>query len=402
MLVVTGRARQAEGVLTALLATLLVAAPPPPPGPVCANIPVVGPSAAPVQVRWFFDPVLGGNLNLWFALRRLIGDLDGEVALAPIIVASPTHRSAGEERVRAWFAAAACQQRAEDALRLIAREGTARVSRWLADPEGQELLRSALGVSTEGLRRRDLDALIERGSDEFRARLKSSSGRVGRPPAFAVTGSGAFEDGARLEAVRRAIEESRRQVERTRSTAAISRKGVSQHLVRPPSSAGMLIGGVALPHRVVILAEQEDHPDFLLLSAAIELRRRYPGWFAIHVIARGQTRAADDLRRRLCAATKLGLQLDYLRVLTRSASAEAADALRAKLDESGDEASCSPTTEDEDALSGGSLALPSGLWLDGAVLGQRELARLEREILQIEATTRPLDAVFSAATPPDP
>jgi len=402
MLVVTGPRRQADEVLAALLAVLLGAAPPPPARPACTALPVLGPRNAPVQVRWFFDPVLGGNLNLWFAIRRLTGDLEGEVSFVPVIVASPTHRSPGEERVRAWFAAVACQHRSEEALKLIAREGTARVSRWLADKDDRQALAVAIGVSTDGIRRRELDALIERGSAEFRARLRNSTGRVGRPPAFAITGSGAFEDGSRLEALRRAIEESRRDVVRTRSTAAITRKGVSQHLVRPPASAGMLIGGVALPHRIVILAEQEDHPDFLLLHAVLELRRRHPGWFAIQVIARGQTRAADDLRQRLCAATHQGLELDYLRVLTRSAAPEAADALRNSLDESLEEKSCAPLEDREDALSEGSLALPSGLWLDGAVLGQRELARLEREILQIEATIRPLDAVFSAAAPPDP
>lgn len=402
MLVVTDSARQADEVLAALLAVLLAAAPAPPARPTCAAIPVVGPSDAPMQVRWFFDPVVGGNLNLWFAIRRLVGDLEGEVSFVPVIVSSPTHRSPGEERVRAWFAAVACQQRTEVALRLIAREGTARISRWLEDAEGRRTLAAAVGVSTDGVRDRELDRLIERGSAEFRARLRSSTGRVGRPPAFAITGSGAFEDGARLEAVRRALEENRREVVRTRSTAAITRKGVSQHLIRPPASAGMLIGGVALPHRIVILAEQEDHPDFLLLNAVLELRRRRPGWFAIQVIARGQTRAADDLRRRLCAATHQGRELDYLRVLTRRATPEAAEALRTSLDESPDDKSCAPSKNEEDALSEGSLALPSGLWLDGAVLGQRELARLEREILQIEATIRPLDAVFSAAAPPDP
>jgi len=402
MLVVASPTRQADSVLAALIAVLLGAAPPPPARPTCTALPLVGPSDAPVQVRWFFDPVLSGNLNLWFAIRRLTGDLEGEVSFVPVIVASATHRSPGEERVRAWFAAVACQRRSEEALQLIAREGTARVSRWLEDEDGRQTLAAAIGVSTDGIRRSELDALIERGSAEFRARIQSSTGRVGRPPAFAISGSGTFEDGSQLEALRRAIEESRRTVVHPRSTAALARKGVSQHLARPPASAGMLIGGVALPHRVVILAEEEEHPDFLLLHAVLELRRRHPGWFAIQVIARGQTRAAAILRRRLCAATHLGRELDYLRVLTRNTSPEAADTLRTSLDASLDENSCVPREDSEDALAEGSLALPSGLWLDGAVLGQRELARLEPEILQIEATISPLDAVFSAAAPPAP
>jgi hypothetical protein len=385
------------------MAALLTSAPSQTPA-TCEAIPTLGPAAAPIVVRWYLDPVVTRDLSLWFEIHRLIGDLQGEVAFAPVLVASATHRAPAEERVRAWSAAAACNGRAEAALRLLAREGTARISRRLAEAEGRRELAKLAGIAAERLDDPQLDALIERGTAELRARIRGSSGRAGRPPAFVIDGGAVFEDGARLEAVRRAIESHRRRdPPGIRSVAKLSRRGVSLRLTRPPADAGMLVGGVALPHRVVLLADQEDHPDFILLSAVADLRARVPGWLAIQVIARGQSRASERLRQRLCGAAAIGRELDYLRVLTRQApNDENADALRERLDRAAEDAACATEEASLEPTSDGALGLPSGLWLDGAALGQRELAALEREILAIEATASPLDAVFSAAAPPEP
>jgi len=387
-------------VLAHILVALLGAAPRAAPA-TCANLPAIGPERAPIHVQWFFDPVYGNNLSHWFAIRRLIGDLDGKVAFTPVVVAGATRRTPEDTRVRTWFVAAACQGRSESALRLIARESSARLARKLAEKEGRRALAAIAGVAISTLDEPDLSTHIERGTAVFRALAINSSARTGRPPAFAVLGEDIFEDGSRLEAVRRAIESQRRPITVSRrSVAKIVRKGVSQPVARPPASAGMLLGGVALPHRLVIFAEQEDHPDFLRLGSALELRARLPGWVAIQVIARGQSRAGEVLRSRLCAATVLGRELDYLRLLARLTDSKAANALRETLDASQSE--CTSAEQTLRALSEDAQSLPSGIWLDGAAMGQRELANLEHEILRIEATTGPLDAVFSAAAPPDP
>jgi len=389
-------------VLAALLAAAL-ATQPLTPTSACAQLPLVGPVQAPIRVQWFFDPVIGGNLDMWFAIRRLTGELDGEVSFAPIIVANPTHRTPSEEKVRTWFAAAACTGRSEAALRRISREGTARLSRQLSQDKGRRALAKLAGVTAKELDDRRLVTMIERGTSDLRGRIRGSSGRAGRAPAFATADVDTFEDGTRLEAVRRAIEQQRRVSAPRRDVARVpARKGVSQRLIRPPADAGMLLGGVALPHRLVMFAEQEDHPDFIPLGAVLEIRRKLPGWVALQVIARGQSRAAEELRQRLCAATQLGVELDYLRVLTRTAEPKSAEELRKTLDETAAQTPCSDAESTLEALSEGALALPSGIWLDGAALGQREMANLEREILQIEATIRPLDAVFSAAAPSEP
>ncbi len=386
--------------LAHLFAALLGAAPGATPA-ACAELPAIGPVEAPIRVQWFFDPMYGNNLGHWFAIRRLVGDLDGEVAFSPVIVAGATRRTPEEERVRAWFAAAACHGHSERALRLLAREGNARLARRLAEKEGRRALATVAGITVAALDDPGLHALIERGSANFHTLANKSSERTGRAPAFAVASEDIFADGTRLEAVRRAIESERRPtIVRRRSVAKVMRKGVSAPLLRPPASAGMLLGGVALPHRLVVFAEQEDHPDFLRLGAVLELRARLPGWVAIQVIARGQSRAGVVFRRRLCAAAALGRELDYLRLLARLTDSETANALRETLDAHNGE--CASAEQTLRALREDALNLPSGSWLDGAAVGQRELANLEHEILRIEATTSPLDAVFSAAAPPDP
>ncbi|HFE45120.1 MAG TPA: hypothetical protein ENJ18_06440, partial [Nannocystis exedens] len=66
-------------VLAHVFAALLGAAPRATPA-ACAELPTLGPAEAPIRVQWFFDPLHSNNLGHWFAIRRLIGDLDGEVA----------------------------------------------------------------------------------------------------------------------------------------------------------------------------------------------------------------------------------------------------------------------------------------------------------------------------------
>jgi hypothetical protein len=48
---------------------------------------------------------------------------------------------------------------------------------------------------------------------------------------------------------------------------------------------------------------------------------------------------------------------------------------------------------------GGVTALPEGVWLDGAAVGQSDLEALAARLAAVESAQRPLDAVFSAAAP---
>lgn len=43
---------------------------------------MIGPRAAPLTVRWYFDPVILGAHELWLELHRLVADYDGLVQVA--------------------------------------------------------------------------------------------------------------------------------------------------------------------------------------------------------------------------------------------------------------------------------------------------------------------------------
>ncbi len=79
----------------------------------------------------------------------------------------------------------------------------------------------------------------------------------------------------------------------------------------------MFVGGVGLPHRLVVFAEHDEHPNFCSLAPVLEFRRQNPGVLAVQVIARGTNTGARQLRVRTCVAERLGLQLEYLRILAR-------------------------------------------------------------------------------------
>jgi len=370
-----------------------------------APLGALGPSAAPLTVRWYLDPVIPGALELWLELHRLIADYDGLVQVRPILVISAVHSEPHHRDARRWVFAAARLGRAEEAIRRL-------------DLDGADLFAAQLRVAPEplagslGLRAADLHAVLAdpcvdqalmRGSAELRRAIHHSQLRAGRPPAFAIGSLPVFEDGARLDGVRREIERALgRDPAREPARAPLAR-AISPRLTRPPAELGMLIGGIAPAHRLVLFAEQEDHPLFVLLAPVLDLRARRPGELAVHVIARGPSDDAIRLRRRLCAARHLGAELEYLRVLALDYAVDTPRAreLRDRLDHAADARSCGEEEGQLETSESAPLALPEGIWLDGAALGQRELGAIEREILSIKRAARPLDAVFSPAAPPE-
>ena len=386
--------------ISALLAAAVALAPPPTPA-ICADPAPLGPAAAPLEIRFYLDPVVPGAHELWTELQRLIADLEGAVRIQPVIVASATHTEPHERAARAWAAAAIALGRAEPALLALETDGAELLAaRARTAPDA---LAAALALPGEDLRRALADPCLgralARGTAELREAIRRGPGRAGRPPAFIVGDRPVFEDGARLETLRREID---RALAPRRAGASIpprAPRSVSARVTRPPADLGVLLGGPTLPHRLVAFVEQEDHPNFILLPPALAFRARHPGSLAIHVIARGSSPAAVRLRRRLCAARHLDVELEYLRVLALDYGFEgprAAD-LRARLDAAADAHACPSEEERLEVVAGAPPGLPEGLWLDGAVVNHREVAAIEREILRIDRAKRPLDAVFSRA-----
>ncbi len=395
-------------VLAATLAYFLALAP----APRCLVPPEsgLGPVAAPVQLTAYLDPFAPGTLALWIELRRLVSDFRGELRVWIEPVTSGMIRDHAQELLLRWFIAASDIGLQEVALRLIDREGRDRLALRLARPDGPAALAAELGKSAEALQ---LDVCNEQRMEASRRSLRRqqqrAGGYLGRPPLFALPDRLASEDNGGLERLRGEITRELQLLRAGRRSAARGsyppvRSGVSQRLIRPPATAGMLVGGVGLPHRLVMFVEHDEHPNLANLAPVLEYRRQNPGQLAIQVVARGTTASARQLRRRLCAAQHLGLELEYLRRLARDPMARWSGAtevvpLTQRLDEAAEAHACELAEPELEPGPAGPRGLPDGAWLDGTAVGQGDLEAIGVRIIGLEAAQRPLDAVFSAAAP---
>lgn len=393
--------------LPTLLAALLAVAAP---APDCATAasPGLGPVDAPARLTVFFDPLLPGSLGLWVELRRLVSDMRGELYVRIEPVWGGMLRDPGTEALMRWFVTASDQGAQEAALRLIDRDGRDRLALRLARPGGPAALAAEIGrpaVSPDACVERRLEA----SRRALRVQQQRAGGYLGRPPLFTLGDRLAFEDNGALERVRSEVwrELARARAARPlpgRSSWPPVRAGVSLRLVRPPAAAGMIVGGVGLPHRLVLFVEHDEHPNLANLAPVLEYRRQHPGQLAIQIVARGTTMASRQLRLRLCAAQKLGLELEYLRRLSRDRMirggvAEAVPTLTQRLDEAAEAHKCELDEAELEPGPGGVRGLPDGMWLDGTAVGQGDLEAIGVRIVGLEAAQRPLDAVFSAAAP---
>ncbi len=404
-------------VLTALFLALLAAAPAPSQGPDCSVAPTtgLGPVDAPIELIVYLDPLSRepvSPLALWIELRRLVSDHRGALRVRIEPVGVGMVRDPGTLALLRWFLAASDDGAQEAALRLIDRDGRERLAVRLARPGGPAAVAAEIGRSTATRPQVCLDRRLDAAQRALRMQVQRAGGYLGRPPLFVIGDRLAFEDSAGLERVRGEVS---RELQRLhagrplpgRTSWASARAGVSLRLIRPPAAAGMLIGGVALPHRLVLFVEHDEHPNLTNLAPVLEYRRHNPGQLAVHVIARGTTMAARQLRLRLCAAQKLGLELEYLRRLARdpmSRGVAAAEevSLTQRLDEAADAHKCEQEEPELEPGPAGARGLPDGVWLDGTAVGQGDLEAIGVRIIGLEAAQRPLDAVFSAAAPAEP
>lgn len=370
----------------------------------------LGPAGAPIEITAYLDPFASNTLGVWLELRRAIADAGGAVGAKLVPLASVLADNPSDARVVRWLIAVSARGKLEAALRLVDREGRERMGVRLADPAARAEVARELGLSTDDQALMDapcVDAAVRAAKTDLRKLHLAAGGYLGRPPLFLVGKTTAFEDAAALDRLRIEIARERQRLLGGRATTrpAISqRKGISLRLIRPPADAGMLIGGVGLPHRLVVFADHDEHPNFSMLGPALAHRAAHPGELAIQVIARGNTAGARQLRVRLCVAERRGIQLDYLRVLARDgarreARSAAAQEFVARLDQAPEAETCALGEPELERGPGGVTALPEGVWLDGAAVGQSDLDALVARLAAGEAAQRPLDAVFSATAP---
>jgi hypothetical protein len=382
--------------LLPLLAAVLAGAPA---APVCPDAPTatveLGDDDAPLRLHAFFDPTAPGASGIWTELRRIVAEREGELAASVWIVRPLATFDPRLDRVRRFVWAAARLDRLGESLVAIARVGADHIAASLLDEARVRALAPSLRLEPDAL----VAALADTCDDE---RLDLASGHVlglgrratlglVRLPGFAL-GTFVFDDTPSLDRVRPEL--SREPVRRTlrwRSATMLPSGPVASTRIgraRMPASGGLVLGGIGLPHRLVVVAQGEDDPSlFLSLPRAMQYRSDAPGRLAVQIVAKGAGFGANLLRGRLCAAVRLGRELDYARLLAGSPDARRdpdtmdAELLRA-LDREADE-HCGDEATDP--------GLAEGAWLDGVPRSPSELEDLAGLLRQGSATRRVLD-----------
>jgi hypothetical protein len=371
----------------------------------------LGPADAPTLVRVYIDPTAPETspLKTWLDIRRIAGERAGDLRVE--LVPSRGGRNDADaisDSVRLWFMAAASLGRAEQALRLLDRQDWMRIASDLSSPEGQlrlarelELDASAVEARRSGVPgaclRRSLDRASNRLAQQTMGQVATLVGVVGR-------------DGREQFAyIDSELTELRTQIDRLTTVPGFVDQSVGFIPFMPPIAPGMgaasrfdatfpntgvLAGGDALPHRLVIFVEDEEHgrlPDYLM--PAMQFRTAYPGRLSVQLIAAGVGSRAISLRRRLCAARTLGLEVEYLLHLAEPSAVRRLHEteLYELLQPVADSDKCSDaepleSSSDEAALPsdgsrrGSDFGHPRGTWLDGRPVNPSDLDALEWQL----------------------
>lgn len=392
--------------LTAALALAPAATPLPKAGPACPDAPVptleLGPKDAPLQLDAFVDPSSPSALVTWMELLRIVGEREPELRIAVWLVRPLGPIEPRSERVRRLAWAAARAGKLEAVLRQIAKTGTEHVAAALGSPTRRPALAAALGLEPAAL-----DRMLADRCDLERIDLASTKvGELGRGatlgivrlPAFAL-GELVFDDAPGLERVRPELarEPMRRSLRRRALPPLPPDARPRAERLRVPPPGGIVLGGIGLPHRLLVMAQSEDDPNlFLSLPRALQHRSDRPGELAVHVVARGQALGATILRHRLCAARTLGRELDYVRLLAAAPEArQRPDSDTAALLRALDEV---PERVCEAEPDPARANLPDGTWLDGLPRSPTELEDLAALIRVSAAALRPLGPWIGPST----
>lgn len=388
----------------------------------------LGPAEAPTLLRVYIDPTAPETnpLKTWLEARRIAGERAGDLRVEMVPSRGGRNDSdAVSDSVRVWFMAVASLGRAEEALRLIDRQDWLRIATDLDSPERRaELARELnLDAATVDARRsgvpgaclrRDLDHASNRLAQQTMGQVSTLVGIVDR-------------DGReQFQAIDQELTDLRTQIDRLTTVPGFTDEapvvfrflgttapniGGSARFDQTFPDTGVLVGGEALPHRLVIFVEDEEHgrlPDWLM--PAMKFRTAHPGRLSVQLIAAGVGSRAIGLRRRLCAARILGLEVEYLLHLAEPAAVrrlhetELYELLQPVADS--DKCSDSEPLESEPgdaeaALQGGSrrgtdFGHPRGAWLDGRPVNPSDLDALE---WQLDAETQP--SLIDWLTTPD-
>ena len=359
----------------------------------------LGAASAASKVEVFLDPASTQSARTWMELRRLVAEHAGEVALQVHWVGRGGATSPLALRVRTFVASLATRGHTTTALRVVARDGLERLHARLVDPDSHPALAKELGVSVDtvvaAIEDRCARQSIVAKTEALHARRTLEGGAVMRLPAFAMDEL-LFDDGPALDRLRPEIgrrgRRKRIREDPARSPSPPSKQTTSERMERPPLK-GLLLGGPGLPHRLVLMARDENDPAlFVALPPTLAQRALEPGTLALHIVARGLSTGAETLRHRLCAARKLGLGNAYVEYLGRdTALRDDTNPLDERLLAALDDVPAAECADETDPVD---LDLPDGAWLDGLPRSRAELGNLRVSIPRIDAATRPLRSLF--------
>ncbi len=387
-----------------LLAPLLLALA----GPVAAapscdtsvtSAPRLGPADAPAAVDAFLDPAATNSWRTFLELRRLAADHEGELQVNVHLTSRGGPRHPYSERVRAFVTSLAGRGHLEAGLRVVARDGVERMHARLVDPASHDALAKELSIDpatiAEALRDRCARRQVATTTAHLFEALGMQDAAIARLPAF-MLGDRVFDDGPSLERLRpelgRLGRHRRTYEDPPRVGPPPPMEATSERMQRPPL-AGLLLGGPGLRHRFVLMARDEDDPNlFIMLPPVLRARRAHPASLAVHVVSRGISAGAEQLRHRLCAARRLGLGSAYVSYLARDTlmrqeSSPVHDSLLETLDDV-------PKRHCKDDVDPVDLDLPDGAWLDGLPRSRPEMETLDGTLRLLGAAWRPLDLLL--------
>ncbi|MFV8754225.1 hypothetical protein ACNOYE_27085 [Nannocystaceae bacterium ST9] len=360
----------------------------------------LGSASAPRTLRLYFDPTQIGLLQMWLEARRIVGEREAEMRLEVIPVRNGLPDADPDvDPVRVWFMAASSLGATEAALRLFERRDWIKLADDLRSPSGRATLAEAVGLEPE---------LID-------ARTRGSSGRcllrrldkASRELAEQTFGQAAYvvgvieADGSEfIQYTDSNLTELRSQIDRVPvefgsidetfgfTPAGLLPIGRTGDLDRTFANTGVLVGGQALPHQLVVFIEDEDSNKLSgWLEPAMRFRRDNPGRLAVQVIAVGVGTRAIQFRRRLCAARTLGLEVEYLDYLAlRAAARHVYEAeITEVLQPIADSDACSDSEPldfgtGSDGNPMGDFGQPREAWLDGRQVNANELENLQWQL----------------------